>query len=121
MNNLEFRVYNPDNKRFDYWGFNVNEMSGFCGLTTGGSVSIKYCQEHSEQYTGLKDKNGKKIFVGDRAIITYEYITRAVEITSKDCSFWITDNNITNFDCWLGSKGITSIEIIGNIHESKDN
>ena len=73
-----------------------------------------------EQYTEKKDKNGKKIFVGDQAIITYEYITRAVDITFKDCSFWITDNGITNFDCWLESKGITSIEIIGNIHEPKD-
>ena len=119
MQDIEFR--GMDKNGIWRYGFYYRDPSCYDRHCIS-SIGVSYSVNHKTigQYTGRKDKNTKKIFEGDRAIITYKYITRAVDITFRDCSFWITDNDITNFVCWLGSGGITSIEIIGNIHENPD-
>ena len=56
MRELKFRVYIPDHAKFSY--FRLGEFD----------YSDRYLYQHQypvQQYTGLKDKNGKEIYEGD--------------------------------------------------------
>lgn len=75
-----------------------------------------------EQYTGLKDKNGKEIYEGDivkiqntTARLPYEYITDGTPIYYEHGAF--------RFNAGKGEYLIPDemfMEVIGNIHENAD-
>lgn len=67
------------------------------------------------QYTGLKDKNGKKIFEGD--IVQDNIIFGEVAWDDKTASFIIDDiqDGYQGYSDW-----IHKIEVIGNIHSNPE-
>lgn len=82
------------------------------------------------QYTGLTDKNGKKIFEGD--IVSYEdetpgqyeyhdstFINRG-KIVYSDGSFGVTDAIAATMDDLLMGNGVVDCEVIGNIFDNPD-
>jgi len=124
MRELKFRVW--QNGKFWYWGF-IKESHGisFRGLvsTTRNRMSLEDIQAHSEQYTGLKDKNGREIYEGD--IVT----GRTDFERDDDDRQWTVDNpclvqwqQVEAGFCpfTLNARwrcDVMDIEVVGNIHE----
>lgn len=68
------------------------------------------------QYTGMKDKNGKKIFEGDVFTVSAYGWVAVVEWDEENARYLgrLTTGNI----CYVGRE--PRVEVIGNIHDNAD-
>lgn len=86
------------------------------------------------QYTGLTDKNGKKIFEGDilkisfgkeflKAVVKFGYYNQTDKILKSHLGFYFdfvdSESYRKDVGFWTG-KTFSKIEIIGNIHENPE-
>ena len=81
------------------------------------------------QYTGLTDKNGKRVFEGDIVAFDdsdggYEYqdtVTNIGEVKYSDLSFYFTDRVAVEMDDFYIKNGkCEDIEVIGNTHDNPE-
>lgn len=91
-------------------------------IALGGFVNVH--PESVGQFTGLLDKNGKRIFEGDILNLTYDGHSFNCEVKYSDGGFLVFENNGFN----SGDADMTLIgwlkhddyryEVIGNIHDN---
>lgn len=114
LKDFDFRVWDNEEKQF-IAGSVIKKYSGFNRLKQDDEVEL---------WTGLYDKNGKKIYEGDIIDINADpfmfkdivYMDTIMGIELKESNYYLY-NVIENF-----SHGdyIDEIEIIGNIHENAE-
>ena len=121
MREIKFRVWDKDRNKFS------NELL----ITTDGkifSIADEY-QEKFEinQYTGLKDKNGKEIYEGDilefsrKNIYNNELTVKSVySVVFENGVFYHKKELFQKTDMPLGWFDFKIIEIIGNIYENSE-
>ena len=129
-----------DNGEWVYGSFCMDaleQFNGLCGIDgfirlydkgKGKMQTYEVDRETVGQYTGLMDKNGKRIFEGDIVAQNwYDYDEPRDDSFGKvvfceyDCSFSVMDVNKDGF-MPLGRCGSYhwEVEVIGNIHDSPE-
>ena len=119
MRALKFRVWNNRYNEFvrpDYG------LIGFCYPLDGRISVLTTSGERMEdcileQYTGLKDKNGKEIYEGD--IVKYEGDSGCFGVVEYDAPEFYLNADVSNWARMIIHGGPYQT-VIGNIHENPE-
>ena len=121
MREILFRGKRTDNGEWIEGDIHKNTEFSKAHIHPSGErvMSFEIIPETVGQYTGLTDKNGKKIFEGDLIRSTETGETAIVQWFSEHSAFmiWCKTSNQVGFlyEC---EKSI--IEVIGNIHDNPE-
>lgn len=99
MQNIEFRVWHDEQKEFNY--IKLEEYFGQTGLIDNW---VGHSKGVWQQYTGLKDGYGNKIYVGDIIHVQYNHLGN-VTVELKDGAYNIAKYNLLK------------CKVLGNIYQ----
>ena len=115
MREIKFRAW--DNNRHGYCYFDLFHCWG--GLVKGTGIPYLDIRENiTEQFTGLRDKNGREIYEGDKVAVfrngnrTHEIIT----VEWHDNGYHLPRYISLSMDAYDDM----DYEVIGNIHENPE-
>lgn len=128
MRKIEYRVWDSLSKQFSNCRnlFLGSDGLLYCIMVDSGEIIYTHLDIHvfhTQQYTGVNDKMGKRIYEGD--IVKYQYETyehkREIEIGEVYFNFgnffFCRKNQFCTVDCNFKKD---SLEVIGNIFENKE-
>lgn len=111
MREFKFRAWSEETKSFEC--FDLYEGTE-CGFT---NLQIWARDSSIEQFTGLKDKNGKEIYEGD--IVDYNDDGECIGVVEYDAPEFCLNADATNW-ARMFLKGAPHQRVIGNIHENPE-
>lgn len=121
MREILFRGKRTDNGKWAE-GFPIIYSNGICVICNEFVRNENVISETVGQYTGLTDKNGKKIFEGDIVSQTYYLndsvgvVTRNGKVKFKHSAFGIYEKGCH----WSIEADQKHREIVGNIHDNPE-
>ena len=122
MREILFRGKKIDNDEWTYGFYFEHSIDGqkdsYIKYQTfdEGFVTNEVVADTVGQYTGLTDKNGKKIFEGDILLKGFEKVL--VKWNANQCRWGIYSNNYEI--CGFNESTQGYFEVIGNIYDNKE-
>jgi uncharacterized phage protein (TIGR01671 family) len=121
MREIKFRAWGMREKKYLAEGFHIfgettcfNLVGQQLDIQPGESTILRINDVIIEQFTGLRDKNGREIYEGD--IVTVDGVLYFVEW--RGAGDWFIDPECD--DAFMFTPSIYELEIIGTIHENPE-
>lgn len=123
MRELKYRVYDKTEKCYSDKAFSIDRL-GICYVQDEDGYGEEVDEERYiiEQYTGLKDKNGKEIYEGDilggiweSGFISWCEKCKQLQYHSADIGCMACSGDVYWYEL---AEDDGKLEVIGNVHEN---